>query len=289
MATKILLIGSYNGHDSLGDECLLESVMTQFCRVLEKPEFTLHAHDPHTEFTKYLQGRYDFKCNQGIQSQFWWWRNKWRHLHVPLPVYSTVAAVFFPFYLLASLFVPGSKEGLACRQICHADIVYVFGGTNFSRQWFWLNAPYYFATSLLAAVCGGHTWYATQQYGPMTPWQVRWMKWNLKWLVKDFRVRNPDCLTILGETDSRRQTWDEVYSNRLLYPVNVPEVSPDRYILLNLRCGDLISRFTYSEGDLENFIALLQKIQQSIGLPFRFFAVSGESFCEDEQTVRILR
>lgn len=286
---KILLIGSYNGHDSLGDECLLESVITQFNRIFDQPQFVLHAHAPGTGFCKKLGSRYSFEANQGLQSLFWEWRNKWRHLRTPMAIYGIFASITFPFYLLASLLDPKSRGSVALRQIAGADIVFVFGGTNFSRQWFWLNAPYYIATSLLAKLFGGRTYLATQQYGPMTSSQTLLMKSWLRSLVSDFRARNPACLKLLGETDGARETWDEVYSNRFLYPIVDRKCGTDSFILLNLRGGDLIGRAGYSRADISSFVEFLRIIHERTHLPFRFFAVSGVEFCEDEQTVSALQ
>ncbi len=286
---KILLIGSYNGHDSLGDECLLESVITQFNRVFDKPDFVLHAHTPGTDFCKKLESSYSFRANQGLQSLFWWWRNKWRHLHTPMAVYGTVAAITFPLYLLASFWIPGSRSRIALRQVAGADLVFVFGGTNFSRQWFWLNTPYYVATTFLARLFGGKTYLATQQYGPMTPSQTRFMKAWLRYLVSDYRARNPACLELLGEKDAAREAWDEVFSNRQLYPIAESVSGKGSYILLNLPGGDLIDRGAYAKEDIFSFIELLKMVHQRTGLPFRFFAVSGTEFCEDEQTVAMLK
>lgn len=289
-SVKVVLIGSYNGHDSLGDECLLESVVSQFNRIYDTPEIVLHAHAPDTPVLKRLSQDFVFHSNQGLQTLFWWWRNKWRHLRSPIAVFGTVAALTFPFYLLLSLLQAGSRGAVALRQIAHADIVFVFGGTNFSQQWFWLNAPYYFVTSLLTRLFGGKTFFATQQYGPMTPFQTWLMKAWLRLLVSDFRARNPDCLKLLGEPDTRRETWDEVFSNRLLYPLATAEgEQAGTHILLNLRGGDLIGRGGYTRADLAGFIDLLRKVHAATGLPYRFFAVSGTEFCEDEAAVALLQ
>jgi hypothetical protein len=189
--------------------------------------------------------------------------------------------------------VPGGKVGLAIRQIVRSDVVIIFGGTNFTRQWFYLNIPYYFLTTLIAKICRARVYFTPQQYGPMTPLQRFLTRIWIRLLVDDYRVRNPLCLKELNVPVALRagkEICDEVYSNRHLYPVVENRVEEnEEYVLINLRGSNLVEGQVTDELNLENFADFLIRLHNRFHLPYIFFSVSDGSFCDDNYTYERLK
>lgn len=285
----ILLLGSYNGQDSLGDECLLKSVIDQYRRAVRGRdiEFVLHAH-ARTPLLQSLESQGSFTSNWGIQSAFWRFRTQMRHTRLRPPLQTAAAAAIFPAYLGAAAAVDFMDTRTALAQIARARLLHIFGGTNFSFQWFTLNAPYYFATSALLRARGRPTYLGPQQYGPMSDAQLRVFRLWIDSGVRDYRARNPRCVELLGGDPQTHLISDEVYSNRSLYPIASQRPRDARYVLINVRGGSMSDDEGFTAQELDSFAEMLVGVHASIGLPYRFFAVSGLGLSEDTRSFDLL-
>ena len=278
---RVLLLGSYNGQDSLGDECLLKSVVRQYRERLVDVEFVLHC-DQTTPVTESLESE-GVTSNPGLQTLFWTLRSQLRHTRLPVPVVGVVATLLFPLYFLALWTLNRRDVRRVVRQIRASDKLHVFGGTNFSRQWFWMNFPHYVATSVFARLGGARTVLSPQQIGPMTGWQRFLFRIWLTLLVDDYRVRNLSCVNEVG-LDPLKYTCDEVFSNRRLYPIVETRPDESSKLLVNVRGGPMTDESGYQTRELAGLAQLLKALHRQLDLPLVFFSVSGESFYDDNRT-----
>lgn len=285
----VLLIGSYNGQDSLGDECLLKCAMDQYRRAARGRalDFVLHSHKVTPVLTQ-LQSAGGFTANEGLQSAYWRYTTQLRHTRMPLDAREALAAVTLPGYMLgaAALGYFDSREAL--MQLATADLLHIFGGTNFSFQWHALNMPIYIAMSSLMKLHGAPTYLGPQQYGPMSDSQLRVFKAWLTTFVSDWRTRNPKCLELLGGDPGRHLISDEVFSNRGLYPIEPERPANGGYILLNLRGGSMSDDATFDGRELDNIADTLARIYAETDKPYRFFAVSTAELTEDQRSYEAL-
>jgi hypothetical protein len=284
----ILLIGSYNGQDSLGDECLLKCVISQYRRAAGKPlRFALHAHAS-TPLLRDMMRDTGFVANQGLQSAEWRLAWQGRRLKIPAQMRKIGALALLPEQIAAeaTLGLHGSRQVM--RQLAEARLLHVFGGTNFAEQWFALNEPSYIATSLALKLRGRPTYFGPQQYGPMSPAQRRLHTAYMRVLVKDYRARNSRCVEQL-DLDPAKLTPDEVYSNRLLYPIVSQRPEAPRYILVNVRGGAMANDRLFDDDELGPLAALFAALHARFGLPLKFFSVSGDSFVDDDRSFHALK
>lgn len=283
--STVLLIGSYNGQDSLGDECLLKCAIDQFQRAARGRElsFVLHAHK-RTPLLQQMESAGGFTSNEGIQSSFWRYRTQLRHTRLPEEAREALAAATLPGYLLGAAALGYIDNRKALQQIATADLLHIFGGTNFTFQWNSLNMPFFAATSALMKLRGKPTYLGPQQYGPMSDGQLSVFKGWLATCVSDWRTRNPKCLELLGGDPSTHLISDEVYSNRGLYPIEASRPANGEYVLLNLRGGSMSDDSTFDERQLDNIADTLARIYKQIDKPYRFFAVSTAELTEDARS-----
>ncbi len=284
-----MLLGSYNGQDSLGDECLLKCVVDQYQRAASdhRLTFALHSHR-HTPLLEQLEGTLEFTANRGVQSAFWRFQGQMRHTHLPRKVYQALAAAMMPGYIAAAAALHRLDARAMLAQMGRAKLLHIFGGTNFSFQWYHLNAPYFFATSAALKLRGCPTYLSPQQYGPMSPKQLRLFKAWLRSCVSDYRARNPRCVAELGGDLNEHLTSDEVYSNRSLYPIVGERPANAEYVLLNVRGGSMSDESTFSESEMDAIADTLSRVYQELRIPYRFFAVSGAKLTEDERSYQAL-
>jgi hypothetical protein len=70
------------------------------------------------------------------------WSTKLRHLPMPFVIRQFIAFVTFPLFLAVA--TDARKAfGIAVQALQRSDIVYCYGGTSLSGQWFWGNIYYY--------------------------------------------------------------------------------------------------------------------------------------------------
>lgn len=287
----VLLLGSYNGQDSLGDECLLKCAIDQYQRAAagKALRFALHAH-LRTPLLERMEAESDgrFVANQGPQSALWRYQTQLRHTRLPLEARKAAAALTLPGYLAGTAALGRYDSRVALAQLAQARVLHIFGGTNFSFQWYALNAPIYYATSAAAKLSGCPTYLGPQQYGPMSDAQLRWFKLWLRTLVSDYRARNPRCVELLGGDPGVHLISDEVYSNRSLYPIQAQRPARGEYILLNVRGGSMSDEASFDERQLDVIADTLVRVHERLRLPYRFFAVSGAELSEDQRSYEAL-
>jgi len=283
--STILLIGSYNGQNSLGDECLLKCAMDQYRRAARgrSIDFVLHAHKM-TPLLTQLQSAGGFTANEGIQQAYWRLITQLRHSHLPVDVREVLAAFTLPTYLLGSAAFDYIDSRKLLQQIASADLLHIFGGTNFTFQWNALNMPFFAATSAMMKLRGKPTYLGPQQYGPMTDGQLMAFKAWLSTCVSDWRTRNPKCLELLDGDADVHLISDEVYSNRGLYPIEPERPANGGYVLLNLRGGSMSDESTFDSDELDNIADALARIYAQTDKPYRFFAVSTAELTEDQRS-----
>lgn len=281
----VLLIGSYNGQDSLGDECLLKCCIDQYKRAADGRalDFVLHA-NKRTPLLVQLESAGGFTANEGIQSSYWRYTTQLRHTQLPKDAREVIAAITLPGYLLGAAALDYLDGRKALAQIATADMLHIFGGTNFTFQWNTLNMPFFTATSALLKLRGKPTYLGPQQYGPMTDGQLTAFKLWLDTCVSDWRTRNPKCLELLGGDPGVHLISDEVYSNRGLYPIESSRPANAEYVLLNLRGGSMSDDATFDDRELDNIADTLARIYRATDKPYRFFAVSTAELTEDQRS-----
>jgi len=285
---NILLIGSYNGQDSLGDECLLVAVVDRFRKRAESgAAFTLHTHTFDTNLGNLRQ---TLKIEQGLQSYYWRW-NSLLHRVLRFRILAKFFAnLFYPIFFLAWCFL-SQKFRNCLKSILTADFIYFFGGTQCSAQWFWLNVPHIVVTMVIGKMSGAKVFFGPQQYGPQTAVQKQCMRLWTRLIANDYRCRSVTCLPLLTskpELSQNRVVWDEVFSNTIRYPIR-SERSKGEYILVNLRGGNFWDVETFEEAHREAMVRFLKKVHSRLGLPCVTFGVSNQSFSDDQKIMETCR
>lgn len=270
----VLLVGSYAGQDSLGDKGLLLSVASQLRRAFgDEVEFVAHVVSTETNFTpagiKFKQGAWRIigPCLHAVRLfQFW-------------PSLEYLLAIF----LIPAWWVYKKRNRSIwneftqdCRE---CDMLYFYGGTQLSSQWFALNFPPTLLTVLLCKFYRKPVFFGPQQYGPLTASQARLLRWTLRYLVKDFRVRNTSCQRLLRATDEKL-TLDEIYSCDINYPI-LRATARGEYLLVNFRGINFLS--DYDPQEICSFCEIIKLVTDKLLLPVKIVQMSGASFCDDTE------
>ncbi|BAZ47943.1 hypothetical protein NIES4103_05480 [Nostoc sp. NIES-4103] len=281
--TSILIIGSYNGQDSFGDKCLVRCVAQQLRNVFGEDTKIISHIDTNLEISQYEIPEVDFQ--KGISLLYWTWHNKLRHLHLPKVLQRLIAIITLPFYLIATK--ANRQEFRRINQeIKESPIVYFYGGTQLSEQWFWYNFIPLFLTAILCWLYGVPMYFGPQQYGPENKWQRRFLLLTLKYLVKDVRVRNKNCLELLNLPESKL-CYDEVFSCDIRYSIIKDHLRESKFILVNMRGTNFLR--DGENREFEDFLNLLAAVNNRLGLPFKLFQMSGASFCDDTRILDYLK
>lgn len=284
--TRIVLAGSYNGQDSLGDECLLRAVVHRF-QCLEpgcEIEFQLHGID--TAFTQRFSAESGARPATGLQSGLWRLAYLARRLRLPSRLASHLAWTIAP----AAAGVGWQLLSAPMASLRKADLFFIYGGTQFSGQWYRLNAAPYLWSARIVKKHGGRVVFGPQQYGPLTASEASELRDNLKCHVDDWRTRNTADLDVLGVAEAdrgRRLVHDEVFSAVDLYP-SLDRQTP-QYILVNLRAMSFDDDRELAADHYAGFAALLDRLMSASNLPVVFFGVSDSSFCDDDAAFRAIR
>lgn len=288
-ASSIFLIGSYNGQDSLGDKCLLRVVSSRFRRLLpDDDSIYFHAHEPETLHEGGELDDLPVQAQQGVQSYYWKWHSKLRHTYLPDTLRRTLSRKTFSLGA-RTVFRNDDTLQQALDQLERSAFMFVFGGTNFTKQWWTMNiVPY----MIMARMADLPVYFGPQQYGPMTEAQQRRTRVFIEERVRDVRFRNPACMPFLGmEGASEKLTHDEVFSNTRVYP-GTPERSGSdgsRTVLVNYRGSQDFLTDGSAQQKLDHLVAYLRKLGQRLGCSFTFFSVSGPPFCDDTEHVEYVR
>ncbi|HEU0126157.1 MAG TPA: polysaccharide pyruvyl transferase family protein [Flavobacterium sp.] len=286
---NVLIIGSYNGQDSLGDKCLLRAVTFRFRKHLTKASnIIFHLNDP-SEFSNELKD-VPVTANQGLQTLYWNYNNQISRFKLNNSLTKKVSEITFPL-AYHSLYKQYQKKirTIADEQLNNCAFMFVFGGTNFSKQWWWLNIVPYMLTAKMYNL---PVYFGTQQYGPMLPEQQKKTQKFMFSNVKDIRFRNPACFKELGyENAYDKLTRDEVFSNIEVYPnatIRSGLNKSKKTILINYR-GTQDFLLENPEKEIEELGALMNKLGAKYDADFLFFSVSGSSFADDTEAISKLR
>lgn len=286
---NILLVGSYNGQDSLGDKCLLRAVAYRFKKHLKKDSnIIFHLHNP-TEFSTELKD-IPVVANQGLQSLYWNFNSQIARCRLSQNITRIISELTFPiaYYSLYKKYQKNIRKN-ANDQLKDCAFMFVFGGTNFSKQWWWINIVPYMLTAKMYNL---PVYFGTQQYGPMLPKQQKRTQYFIKKNVKDLRFRNPACFAELGyENAFDKLTRDEVFSNIDLYPnskIRSGNNEKRKTVLINYR-GAQDFLLEDPESEINRLGILMNKLGKTYDCNFMFFSVSGASFADDTEGINKLR
>lgn len=221
------------------------------------------------------------EARNGVQTYFWKWdaflfrfiRNKDFLRRV-----TWLTFLFFGRWLMRRW--PGSRQAL--KDVETADGIVIYGGTNFSKQWWWLQNPAYTLCRLWSKA---PVLLAPQQYGPMEPDQLRGFRQGLLDHAAGILCRNPDDLKLLGlEQQPDLLVRDEVFSNVRLYPAPLEASRPlaerEAILLVNMR----FSRDFLFESEtevLDRFCELVGGVAAKLGLTPKLFCMSSWRFADD--------
>ena len=281
---NILLIGSYNGQESFGDKCLLSSVIAQFqvCH----PEITRYVTHIDTTLDATRQQWPTLTVAHGFSFVFNGWRSALGRLRLPFGPLTILSLITFPFYVLVS----GRARRLAQQALIDtrsASLIYFYGGTQLSAQWFWLNFPGLLITAGIGRCYRIPVYFGPQQYGPLFVFQKFLLTLLIRTCVKDIRVRNEKCLSLLGLQPSAL-TYDEVFSCGARYPLQRPSAQPTgEYLLLNCRSSNFWS--DTGKEDLERFAEVVAHICETLPVPLKLVQMSDATFCDDTPIMTALK
>ena len=134
------------------------------------------------------------EARPGVQTYFWKWE-AWlaRFIRSKAMLRRLTWVTFSRIGQLLMGLRPGSQQAL--QDLEEADGIVIYGGTNFSRQWWWLQTPAY---TLCRRWSGAPVFLAPQQYGPMDPDQLQGFREGLLNHATGVLCRNPDDLKLLA-------------------------------------------------------------------------------------------
>lgn len=278
--TTVVLAGSYNGQDSLGDECLLKATVEQVYFHSPRAEIVIHLHGADTPFSRSYAASADIRMTRGLQSALWRAESLTQRLRIPL--------VFQPAVSRLLLLHLGYE---AVRDLKSADAFFIFGGTQFAGQWYSLNAPAYLRSARIVQESGGKVFFGPQQYGPLSEISAAELRLTLVQVASDWRTRNRRDAELLEPDAARRESrvvYDEVFSNTRLYPTRSSN-KRHRHILFNLRLTTFDTDAPMASEQFAAITIMMDSLSRTFDLPVVFFAVSDATFCDDNATLAAIR
>lgn len=285
----IFLIGSYNGQDSMGDKCLLRVVSSRFRRLLlDDVPIYFHAQDTDELQPGGTLAAAPVVAQQGVQSYLNNWHTKLRHAHLPDGWHRKVSVASFPL-ATKTLYRTDDTLQEALHQLRRSAFMFLFGGTQFTQQWWRMNVVPYM---LMARMADLPVYFGPQQYGPMTEKQQRRTQAFMDERVGDVRFRNRACMPFLGMKSERgKLVRDEVFSNTQVYPVTEKRSGSDgpRNVLVNYRGQQDFLTHGSAREKLDHLVAYLRAIGERLDCTFTFFSVSGPPFCDDTEHIDYVR
>jgi polysaccharide pyruvyl transferase WcaK-like protein len=284
--TRIVLTGSYNGQDSLGDECLLRAVVHRLRALEPACDIEVQLHGTDTAFSRRFADESGTRLATGLQTGLWRLAHVARRLRLPARLADNIALAVGP--IAGAL--GWSRLGRPMAALRNADLFFIYGGTQFSGQWYRLNAPAYLWSARVVKRHGGRVVFGPQQYGPLSSEDARELRGALAEVVDDWRTRNTADLEMFavdaGER-ARRLVYDEVFSAVGCYP-SLHRHAAD-HLLVNLRAMSFDDDIVLAAERYAGFAALLDRLMLTSGLPVVFFGVSDGSFCDDDAAFRAIR
>jgi hypothetical protein len=282
-AIHILLVGSYNGQESFGDKCLLSSVIAQFQETVDRElRVTTHLElGNKPDLTPWP----DVLFEPGWWSLFEPWRGLWGRLRLPAIIQTLTALMTFPFYLAINKRVRQEAKRL-WHEASTIDLLYFYGGTQLSQQWFWLNFPSWLLTAFACRCHGVPIYVGPQQFGPQNQLQRLCCRIFLKRFAQGIRVRNHNCLSLLG-LPRETEVYDEVFSCTARYHVMADARPRGSYLLINCRGSNFLKDAERKE--LAGFTRLSLSLSKETGLPLRLFQMSDATFCDDTAVLKLFQ
>ena len=221
------------------------------------------------------------EARNGVQTYFWKWdaflfriiRNK-----------DFLSRVTWHSFSLLGRWLMRLRAGArqALKDVETADGIVIYGGTNFSKQWWWLQNPPY---TLCRRWSKAPVLLAPQQYGPMEPDQLRGFREGLLDHAAGILCRNPDDLKLLGlKQQPDLLVRDEVFSNVRLYPAPPEAARPlaerEPVLLVNMRFSrDFL--FESKAAVLDRFCEVVGGVAAKLGLTPKLFCMSSWRFADD--------
>jgi len=231
MNKNIVITGSYNGQDSSGDECLLKCVVQRVRSKLPDSKITIQLHDIETPFIQKYSKDTSVSISRGIQYFMWRVGGLMARLYIPSRLSEFLVKNIA--LKLAELFGIKSVK-YPIRDLRNADVFLVYGGTQFSGQWYKLNGPAYFKSVSIVGKSGGKVVFGPQQYGPFQSTEtLNQLKGFLNNDVDEWCSRNHIDVEKLRYDNKGLEVYDEVFSNLTLYPYREP--NEPKHILVNIR------------------------------------------------------
>ena len=268
-----LLIGSYNGQDSLGDKGLLKAVSSQIAKRFNG-DFGVVCHVANIEEgfnpgTAVLR-RGIWQCTSACASKTHVF-SRWPLLHLMM----TYALI--PVWLLSAR--KNRDIWRSFKADCkEAEFLYFYGGTQLSSQWFWLNMPSILITILMVRRFDHPVFFGPQQYGPLDDRQRGFLLRVISWFVEGVRTRSSLCQKALGLLPEQL-TLDEIFSCADCIPVEDPADQSD-YILVNFR-GSNFLQDDFPDGALR-FVEIVAGLSRKWMCGVKVVQMSGSSFCDDK-------
>jgi hypothetical protein len=190
---RVVLTGSFNGQDSLGDECLLQAVVERTRHHRPDCQIVIQLHDADVAFIQGLAVSAKIEVEQGLQSVIWRMSHVLQRLRVPSTLAEALATRGVSVAAALDVF-----DGRApVESLRGADAFFIYGGTQFSGIWFALNGPAYLKSAEIVRRAGGKIFFCPQQFGPMAPENADTLRGALTGIVNDWRTRNRLDLDLL--------------------------------------------------------------------------------------------
>ncbi len=276
---RVVITGSFQGQDSLGDECLLKAVIERIRYQQADARIVVQLLDTNGSFIRELVSTTEIEAEPGLETVFRRASHVLRRLRVPEGLAESAAQRSAG--LMSALDMFGGRA--AMDSLSRANAFFIYGGTQFSGMWFKLNAPSYLKSAEIVRASGGKVYFGAQQYGPMVTQDVATLRHALAHVVDDWRTRNELDLELLdtgAKARGERSIYDEVFSAVRLYPSR-PHETP-AYILANVRHTTFEDITTLVDDRYKRLAALIDGLIDRFDLPVMFFGVSGASFCDDD-------
>lgn len=276
---KVCVTGSFAGQDSLGDECLLKAVLARLRELCPEARIEVQLKDTRNAFARQEAAVLDFEVARGLQYTIHRATHVLSRMRAPPRLAAGLAEHGVRFFATVGAF--DATEAVRRLEACDAFLVY--GGTQFSGQWFRLNAPSYMKSAEIVRKSGGRVFFGPQQFGPLSEDNAAMLRAALAERADDWRTRSPlDGVLLEADPTKRaaREIYDDVFSAVRRFPSRTP--AAPTHLLFNLRkrtfdADDVLARDAY-----RGFARLVDKLIDAYDLPARFFSVSGSSFCDDD-------
>jgi polysaccharide pyruvyl transferase WcaK-like protein len=282
----LIVTGSYNGQDSLGDECLLKAVVFRIRKFLPSSQILVQLHDLNAPFIGSFATDFKVEISTGLQTPLWRVEHLMRRLKMPDGFIKWARLHVVRLFAKLNYFQTQQIKA----NLRATEAFFVYGGTQFSGQWYSLNAPALLESAQLTHNAGGKVIFGPQQYGPLKAHERAELKRFLLKSVDYWVTRNELDIDLLADTEAdrdQRLVYDEVFSATELYPSSRGQ-APE-YFLVNLRSMTFDTNDEINKADFKRIALLIDELIQEYQLPAVFFGVSDSTFCDDASVLDTLK